>query len=132
MTRKRTIFVEEFPCRSYPALADAVAGHGCSSEFVLKWSRARPVIPRKSIALPELPMTEAEFHALAAQGYNRIPVTLETLRISTPLRLSGWPTLNTYLLESAGASASTLFHHRPGRSTRIEVHTRCCCWPMTA
>ena len=23
-------------------------------------------------------MTEAEFHALAAQGYNRIPVTVET------------------------------------------------------
>jgi anthranilate synthase component 1 len=30
-------------------------------------------------------MTEAEFNALAAQGYNRIPVTLETFSdLDTP------------------------------------------------
>ena len=48
-------------------------------------------------------MTEAEFNALAAQGYNRIPVTLETFAdLDTPLSIylkladSAW----TYLLES--------------------------------
>ncbi|MEZ5616109.1 MAG: anthranilate synthase component I [Rhodocyclaceae bacterium] len=48
-------------------------------------------------------MTEAEFNALAAQGYNRIPVTLETFAdLDTPLSIylkladSPW----TYLLES--------------------------------
>ena len=48
-------------------------------------------------------MNEAEFNALAAQGYNRIPVTLETFAdLDTPLSIylkladSAW----TYLLES--------------------------------
>lgn len=48
-------------------------------------------------------MTEAEFNALAAQGYNRIPVTLETFSdLDTPLsvylKLANAP--NSYLLES--------------------------------
>ena len=33
-------------------------------------------------------MTETEFNALAAQGYNRIPVTLETFAdLDTPLSI---------------------------------------------
>ena len=48
-------------------------------------------------------MTETEFNALAAQGYNRIPVTLETFAdLDTPLsiylKLANAPF--TYLLES--------------------------------
>ncbi|MEN9481930.1 MAG: hypothetical protein RLZZ298_3325, partial [Pseudomonadota bacterium] len=48
-------------------------------------------------------MTETEFNALAAQGYNRIPVTLETFAdLDTPLsiylKLANAP--YTYLLES--------------------------------
>jgi len=48
-------------------------------------------------------MTEAEFNALAAQGYNRIPVTLQTFAdLDTPLsvylKLANAP--NSYLLES--------------------------------
>ena len=48
-------------------------------------------------------MTEAEFNALAAQGYNRIPVTLETFAdLDTPLsiylKLANQPF--SYLLES--------------------------------
>lgn len=48
-------------------------------------------------------MTEAEFNALAAQGYNRIPVTLQTFSdLDTPLsvylKLANAP--NSYLLES--------------------------------
>ncbi|MGE5491269.1 MAG: anthranilate synthase component I [Actinomycetota bacterium] len=48
-------------------------------------------------------MTETEFNALAAQGYNRIPVTLETFAdLDTPLsvylKLAGQP--YSYLLES--------------------------------
>ena len=48
-------------------------------------------------------MTETEFNALAAQGYNRIPVTLETFAdLDTPLsiylKLANTP--YTYLLES--------------------------------
>ena len=48
-------------------------------------------------------MTEAEFQALADQGYNRIPVTLETFAdLDTPLsvylKLANGP--YTYLLES--------------------------------
>jgi anthranilate synthase component 1 len=48
-------------------------------------------------------MTEQEFNALAAQGYNRIPVTLETFAdLDTPLsiylKLANGP--HTYLLES--------------------------------
>jgi anthranilate synthase component 1 len=74
-------------------------------------------------------MTEAEFNALAAQGYNRIPVTLETFAdLDTPLsvylKLANAP--NTYLLESVQGG------ERFGRysiiglaaSTRIEVHGR--------
>lgn len=74
-------------------------------------------------------MTEAEFNALADQGYNRIPVTLETFAdLDTPLsvylKLANAP--NTYLLESVQGG------ERFGRysiiglaaSTRIEVHGR--------
>ena len=48
-------------------------------------------------------MTETEFNALAAQGYNRIPVSLETFAdLDTPLsiymKLANGP--YTYLLES--------------------------------
>ena len=48
-------------------------------------------------------MTETEFNALAAQGYNRIPVTLETFAdLDTPLsvylKLADKP--YSYLLES--------------------------------
>ena len=48
-------------------------------------------------------MTETEFNSLAAQGYNRIPVTLETFAdLDTPLsiylKLANTP--YTYLLES--------------------------------
>jgi len=52
-------------------------------------------------------MTETEFNALAAQGYNRIPVTLETFAdLDTPLsiylKLASGPSAGpyTYLLES--------------------------------
>ena len=48
-------------------------------------------------------MTESEFNRLAAEGYNRIPVTLETFAdLDTPLsiylKLAGGP--YSYLLES--------------------------------
>ena len=48
-------------------------------------------------------MTESEFDRLAAEGYNRIPVTLETFAdLDTPLslylKLAGGP--YSYLLES--------------------------------
>ena len=72
-------------------------------------------------------MTETEFNALAAQGYNRIPVTLETFAdLDTPLsiylKLANAP--YTYLLESVQGG------ERFGRysiiglaaSTRIVVH----------
>ncbi|WP_230971014.1 anthranilate synthase component I [Nitrogeniibacter aestuarii] len=72
-------------------------------------------------------MLESEFNALAAQGYNRIPVTLETFAdLDTPLslylKLANAP--NTYLLESVQGG------ERFGRysiiglqaNTRIEVH----------
>ncbi len=51
-------------------------------------------------------MTEAEFNALAAQGYNRIPVTLETFAdLDTPLSIylklaKGTSGAYSYLLES--------------------------------
>ena len=51
-------------------------------------------------------MTEAEFNALAAQGYNRIPLTLETFAdLDTPLSIylklaAGTRGAYTYLLES--------------------------------
>ncbi len=74
-------------------------------------------------------MQEAEFNALAAQGYNRIPVMLETFAdLDTPLsiylKLADAP--NTYLLESVQGG------ERFGRysiiglaaSTRIEAHGR--------
>ena len=48
-------------------------------------------------------MTEAEFKRLAAEGYNRVPLVLETFAdLDTPLslylKLANTP--NTYLLES--------------------------------
>jgi anthranilate synthase component 1 len=74
-------------------------------------------------------MKEAEFNALAAQGFNRIPVTLETFAdLDTPLsiylKLANAP--YTYLLESVQGG------ERFGRysviglaaATRIEVHGR--------
>ncbi|QID17052.1 anthranilate synthase component I [Nitrogeniibacter mangrovi] len=74
-------------------------------------------------------MLESEFKALAQQGYNRIPVTLETFAdLDTPLsiylKLADAP--YTYLLESVQGG------ERFGRysiiglaaSTRIEVHGR--------
>ena len=72
-------------------------------------------------------MTETEFNTLAAQGYNRIPVTLETFAdLDTPLsiylKLANGP--YSYLLESVQGG------ERFGRysiiglaaSTRIVVH----------
>jgi anthranilate synthase component 1 len=74
-------------------------------------------------------MTESEFLALAEQGYNRIPLTLETFAdLDTPLsiylKLANEP--NTYLLESVQGG------ERFGRysiiglraNTRIEVYGR--------
>lgn len=74
-------------------------------------------------------MTEQEFLALAAQGYNRIPLTVETFAdLDTPLsiylKLANEP--NTYLLESVQGG------ERFGRysiiglraNTRIEVRER--------
>ncbi len=74
-------------------------------------------------------MTESEFLALAGQGYNRIPLTLETFAdLDTPLsiylKLANEP--NTYLLESVQGG------ERFGRysiiglraNTRIEVYGR--------
>ena len=74
-------------------------------------------------------MTEQEFLALAAQGYNRIPLTIETFAdLDTPLsiylKLANEP--NTYLLESVQGG------ERFGRysiiglraNTRIEVRER--------
>src|SRR5207344_479599 len=51
----------------------------------------------------QVAMTEAEFRALAAQGYNRIPLVLESFAdLDTPLslyvKLANRP--NSYLLES--------------------------------
>ena len=74
-------------------------------------------------------MLENEFNALAAQGYNRIPVTLETFAdLDTPLSiyLKLANTAYTYLLESVQGG------ERFGRysfigltsSTRIEVYGR--------
>ncbi|GAA5171105.1 anthranilate synthase component I [Viridibacterium curvum] len=74
-------------------------------------------------------MTEAEFLALAAQGYNRIPLTLETFAdLDTPLSiyLKLANEANTYLLESVQGG------ERFGRysiiglkaNTRIEVRGR--------
>ena len=51
-------------------------------------------------------MTEIEFEALAAQGYNRIPVSLETFAdLDTPLsiylKLAGEPFSQTAVQQSA-------------------------------
>ena len=67
-------------------------------------------------------MTETEFNALAAQGYNRIPVTLETFAdLDTPLsvylKLADKP--YSYLLESVqGGSASVATRSSASRRRR--------------
>jgi len=66
-------------------------------------------------------MTEAEFQRLAAQGYNRVPVVLETSAdLDTPLsvylKLANRP--NTYLLESV------IGGERFGRFSFIGLATR--------
>jgi anthranilate synthase component 1 len=66
-------------------------------------------------------MTEAEFKRLAAQGYNRVPVVLETCAdLDTPLsvylKLANRP--NTYLLESV------IGGERFGRYSFIGLATR--------
>ncbi len=74
-------------------------------------------------------MTEAEFNALAAQGYNRIPVTVETFAdLDTPLsvylKLANAP--NTYLLESVQGGERFGRYSIIGLAapTRIEVRGR--------
>lgn len=74
-------------------------------------------------------MTEAEFNALAAQGYNRIPVTVETLAdLDTPLsiylKLAHAP--YTYLLESVQGGERFGRYSMIGlaAATRIEVRGR--------
>ncbi|MCW5615666.1 MAG: anthranilate synthase component I [Rhodocyclaceae bacterium] len=74
-------------------------------------------------------MLETEFNALAAQGYNRIPVTLETFAdLDTPLsiylKLANEP--YTYLLESVQGGERFGRYSMIGlaASTRIEVYGR--------
>ena len=74
-------------------------------------------------------MTEAEFNALADQGYNRIPVTVETFAdLDTPLsvylKLANVP--NTYLLESVQGGERFGRYSIIGLAapTRIEVRGR--------
>ncbi|KAA3654975.1 MAG: anthranilate synthase component I [Proteobacteria bacterium] len=74
-------------------------------------------------------MLEAEFNALAAQGYNRIPVTLETFAdLDTPLsiylKLANEP--YTYLLESVQGGERFGRYSMIGlaATTRIEVYER--------
>ncbi|BAL25958.1 anthranilate synthase component I [Azoarcus sp. KH32C] len=74
-------------------------------------------------------MLEHEFNALAAQGYNRIPVTLETFAdLDTPLsiylKLANEP--YTYLLESVQGGERFGRYSMIGlaASTRIEVYGR--------
>ncbi len=74
-------------------------------------------------------MLEEEFHALAAQGYNRIPVTLETFAdLDTPLsvylKLANEP--YTYLLESVQGGERFGRYSFIGLAspTRIEVYGR--------
>ena len=74
-------------------------------------------------------MLEAEFNALAAQGYNRIPVTLETFAdLDTPLsiylKLANEP--YTYLLESVQGGERFGRYSMIGlaANTRIEVYER--------
>ena len=74
-------------------------------------------------------MTESEFAALAAQGYNRIPITLTTFAdLDTPLsiylKLANEP--YTYLLESVQGGERFGRYSFIGLAspTRIEVHGR--------
>jgi anthranilate synthase component 1 len=74
-------------------------------------------------------MTETEFHSLAAQGYNRIPLTVETFAdLDTPLsiylKLANEP--YTYLLESVQGGERFGRYSMIGlaSSTRIEVYGR--------
>ncbi len=74
-------------------------------------------------------MLEQEFNALAAEGYNRIPVTLETFAdLDTPLsiylKLANEP--YTYLLESVQGGERFGRYSFIGLSspTRIEVYDR--------
>ena len=74
-------------------------------------------------------MLESEFNALAAQGYNRIPLTLETFAdLDTPLslylKLANEP--YTYLLESVQGGERFGRYSMIGlaSSTRIEVYGR--------
>ncbi|MDR2014335.1 MAG: anthranilate synthase component I [Azoarcus sp.] len=76
-------------------------------------------------------MPEQEFNALAAEGYNRIPVTLETFAdLDTPLsiylKLANEP--YTFLLESVQGGERFGRHSIIGLAspTRIEVHGRAC------
>jgi anthranilate synthase component 1 len=76
-------------------------------------------------------MTETEFNALAAQGYNRIPVTLETFAdLDTPLsiylKLANGP--YTYLLESVvgGERFGRYSFIGLAADTRIEVRGVTC------
>ena len=75
-------------------------------------------------------MTEAEFLALAAQGYNRIPISVETLAdLDTPLsiylKLANAP--YTYLLESVQGGERFGRYSMVGlaAASRIEVRGRC-------
>jgi len=76
-------------------------------------------------------MSEQEFNALAAEGYNRIPVTLETFAdLDTPLsiylKLANEP--HTFLLESVQGGERFGRYSIIGLTspTRIEVHGRSC------
>ena len=54
-------------------------------------------------------MTETEFNALAAQGYNRIPVTLETFAdLDTPLFMAENPFRGGYKLNRAQISVARI------------------------
>jgi anthranilate synthase component 1 len=71
-------------------------------------------------------MTEAEFNALAAQGYNRIPVTLETLPdLDTPSRLPEAGQRAQHLPARIRAGGERFGRYSIiglAASTRIEVH----------
>jgi len=76
-------------------------------------------------------MSEQEFNALAREGYNRIPVTLETFAdLDTPLsiylKLANEP--HTFLLESVQGGERFGRYSIIGLAspTRIEVHGRSC------
>lgn len=78
-------------------------------------------------------MTEQEFLALAAQGYNRIPLTAETFAdLDTPLSLylKLANEANTYLLESVqGGSVSGFISSSVCVPTPVSksVAAACCC-----